>query len=74
MLPSQEKDIQRVRRLWFHCLLEQIERKRHIGNDVVVLVFKESDKPFPVSCLTSQFDHIVAVVDKVKDSYPTKYR
>eukprot|EP01126_Amoeba_proteus_P026359 TRINITY_DN2610_c0_g1_i1.p1 TRINITY_DN2610_c0_g1~~TRINITY_DN2610_c0_g1_i1.p1 ORF type:complete len:405 (-),score=81.25 TRINITY_DN2610_c0_g1_i1:339-1553(-) len=62
MLPWQEKDIQRI------------ERKRHIGNDVVAIVFKESDKPFPVNCLTSQFDHIVAVIDKVKDSHPTRYR
>jgi RAP1 GTPase activating protein 1 len=43
MLPAQIHDLQRV------------ERKRHIGNDVVTFVFKEGDDPFVPTILTSQF-------------------
>jgi hypothetical protein len=52
MLPFQAHDPQRV------------ERKRHIGNDVIVIVFKEqadeSDK-FVATCLTSHFNHCIFV-------------
>ena len=47
MLPFQEHDAQRV------------ERKRHIGNDVVVLVFKEQANEtdyFDPQILTSHFN------------------
>lgn len=43
LLPAQVHDLQRV------------ERKRHIGNDVVTFVFKEGDEPFNPPILTSQF-------------------
>lgn len=32
----------------------QLERKRHIGNDIVVLLFSESEKPFDLSTITSK--------------------
>lgn len=38
----------------YSCCM-QLERKRHIGNDVVTLVFKEGNTPFNPACLTSQF-------------------
>ena len=49
----------------FHCanLLpysefneQQLERKRFIGNDIVVIIFKESSTPFDVSVMTSEFN------------------
>eukprot|EP01119_Soliformovum_irregulare_P007511 TRINITY_DN1994_c3_g1_i3.p1 TRINITY_DN1994_c3_g1~~TRINITY_DN1994_c3_g1_i3.p1 ORF type:complete len:775 (-),score=157.70 TRINITY_DN1994_c3_g1_i3:37-2361(-) len=52
MLPFQLEDKQRV------------ERKRHIGNDVVVLVFLEGDQTFDPIVLTSQFNHVFIVVKK----------
>ena len=46
MLPDQEQDEQRV------------ERKRHLGNDVVLLIFKDGNSPFYPSCLHSHFNRI----------------
>eukprot|EP00029_Vermamoeba_vermiformis_P005396 TRINITY_DN1863_c0_g1_i1.p1 TRINITY_DN1863_c0_g1~~TRINITY_DN1863_c0_g1_i1.p1 ORF type:complete len:831 (+),score=166.30 TRINITY_DN1863_c0_g1_i1:168-2660(+) len=62
LLPSQEQDVQRV------------ERKRHIGNDVVVIIFKEGKQPFDPLILTNQFNHIFAIVEKIPGSSPTKYK
>ncbi|KAJ3185375.1 hypothetical protein HDU85_001425 [Gaertneriomyces sp. JEL0708] len=41
---------------------QQLERKRHIGNDIVVIVFQDSDKPFQLGSVTSHQNHVVAVV------------
>jgi F420-0:gamma-glutamyl ligase-like protein len=54
LLPSQAADEQRV------------ERKRHIGNDVVVIVFHEGEEPFDVTTFTSQFIRVVFVIKKIK--------
>lgn len=35
---------------------QQVERKRHIGNDVVLIVFKEGDEPFVPTKITSNFN------------------
>jgi RAP1 GTPase activating protein 1 len=34
--------------------VQQLERKRHIGNDIVVIIFQESDMPFDISTITSK--------------------
>eukprot|EP01105_Mastigella_eilhardi_P011255 TRINITY_DN2604_c0_g1_i3.p1 TRINITY_DN2604_c0_g1~~TRINITY_DN2604_c0_g1_i3.p1 ORF type:complete len:450 (+),score=105.40 TRINITY_DN2604_c0_g1_i3:968-2317(+) len=50
------------------CDRQKVERKRHIGNDVVVLVFKEQATPddvFSPSVLTSHFNHCFFVVSPV---------
>ncbi|RKO96157.1 hypothetical protein CXG81DRAFT_14481 [Caulochytrium protostelioides] len=41
---------------------QQLERKRHIGNDIVVIIFQEDATPFQLTTLTSHQNHIVAVV------------
>ncbi len=42
---------------------QQLERKRHLGNDVVIVVFRErGDVPFDVSQFHSQFNHVFVVV------------
>ncbi|XP_037917426.1 GTPase-activating Rap/Ran-GAP domain-like protein 3 [Hermetia illucens] len=54
---------------------QQVERKRHIGNDIVNIVFIESDPEncnpidFDPNCIKSQFTHIFAVVSKSNCSY-----
>jgi hypothetical protein len=37
-----------------------VERKRHLGNDVVIIVFRDSDvtEPFDPSAIKSQFNRI----------------
>jgi len=43
---------------------QQIERKRHIGNDVVVIIFKEGDSPFNPVSISSHFNHVFIVIKK----------
>ena len=47
--------------------LQQLERKRHLGNDVVVIIYKEGDQLFDPSCLHSEFNHIFIVVQKAEE-------
>jgi RAP1 GTPase activating protein 1 len=54
LLPFQEEDAQRL------------ERKRHIGNDIVCLVFLEGKTPFDPNCIASKFIHIYVVVRPLK--------
>jgi hypothetical protein len=44
LLPFQVDDLQRV------------ERKRHLGNDVVLVIFKEKNATFDPQCISSQFN------------------
>jgi Leucine-rich repeat (LRR) protein len=54
MLPYKEGDEQ------------QLERKRHIGNDVVVIVFQEGDARLKPDFIRSVFNHIIVIVRPVK--------
>uniref|UniRef100_A0A8B9WH17 GTPase-activating Rap/Ran-GAP domain-like protein 3 n=1 Tax=Bos mutus grunniens TaxID=30521 RepID=A0A8B9WH17_BOSMU len=56
---------------------QQVERKRHIGNDIVTIVFQEGEEPSPAfkpSMIRSHFTHIFALVryDQQKDNYRLK--
>eukprot|EP01116_Phalansterium_solitarium_P022014 TRINITY_DN7108_c0_g1_i1.p1 TRINITY_DN7108_c0_g1~~TRINITY_DN7108_c0_g1_i1.p1 ORF type:complete len:995 (-),score=257.85 TRINITY_DN7108_c0_g1_i1:255-3167(-) len=53
---------------------QQVERKRHIGNDVVVVVFTESRDPFDPLVLTSHFNHVFVVVRPHWSSLLGRYR
>ncbi|XP_055295173.1 GTPase-activating Rap/Ran-GAP domain-like protein 3 isoform X2 [Sitodiplosis mosellana] len=66
--------------IMFHCstLLpfsrdnrQQVERKRHIGNDIVNIIFIDGDDScdFSPNCIKSQFTHIFAVVMKQNGIY-----
>ncbi|KAJ3013796.1 hypothetical protein HKX48_005516 [Thoreauomyces humboldtii] len=50
---------------------QQLERKRHIGNDIVVVVFQDSDLPFQLGSVTSHQNHVVAVVKPDGEGYKT---
>ncbi|GAN01295.1 hypothetical protein MAM1_0006c00728 [Mucor ambiguus] len=41
---------------------QQIQRKRHIGNDIVCIVFVQGNQPFNPSAIKSQFLHVFIVV------------
>ncbi|PRP82173.1 RapGAP/RanGAP domain-containing protein [Planoprotostelium fungivorum] len=43
---------------------QQLERKRHTGNDVVVVVFKDDDEPFDPRIFKSHFNHVFCIVRK----------
>ncbi|XP_069465601.1 GTPase-activating Rap/Ran-GAP domain-like protein 3 isoform X2 [Ambystoma mexicanum] len=56
---------------------QQVERKRHIGNDIVTIVFQEGEESSPSfkpSMIRSHFTHIFALVryNKQNDSYRLK--
>ncbi|KAI3362168.1 hypothetical protein L3Q82_012492 [Scortum barcoo] len=56
---------------------QQVERKRHIGNDIVTIVFQEGDdtsSSFKPSMIRSHFTHIFALVryNSHNDSYRLK--
>ena len=41
---------------------QQLERKRHIGNDIVTIVFQETETQFNPECIVSQFLHVYLIV------------
>lgn len=43
---------------------QQLERKKHVGNDVVVLVYKEGNTQFDPTAIKSQFNHFFLIVQK----------
>ena len=48
---------------------QQLHRKRHIGNDIVVIVFQDEDAdPFDPSQWTSNFNHVFVVVQPVSSN------
>ncbi|XP_056360956.1 GTPase-activating Rap/Ran-GAP domain-like protein 3 isoform X2 [Oenanthe melanoleuca] len=56
---------------------QQVERKRHIGNDIVTIIFQEGEESSPAfkpSMIRSHFTHIFALVryNKQNDSYRLK--
>lgn len=51
---------------------QKLERKRHLGNDVAMIVYKEGNQKFDPTCIHSMFNHIFIVVQK--DDNSDKYR
>jgi hypothetical protein len=52
---------------------QQLERKRHIGNDIVAIIFQETDTIFNPECIASQFLHVYLVVTPL-DSDGTQFK
>ncbi len=54
---------------------QQLERKRHIGNDVIVLVFQDEDSaPIQPELIRSYFNHVFIVVRPVTIDGKKYYR
>jgi len=51
--------------------MQQVEKKRHLGNDIVVIIFNESSKPFSPQSVTSEFNHVYAVVRPLMEKSAT---
>jgi RAP1 GTPase activating protein 1 len=43
---------------------QQLQRKRHIGNDIVTIVFQEQNTPFSPDMIASHFLHAFIVINK----------
>lgn len=46
---------------------QQLQRKRHIGNDIVALVYQEGQTPFLPDVIKSHFLHCFMVVRRIED-------
>ena len=48
---------------------QQVERKRHIGNDVIVIIYQDGPtaQPFAATNITSKFNHVYIVVQAIPD-------
>jgi hypothetical protein len=47
---------------------QQLERKRHIGNDIVAIVYQEDNTPFAPDMIASNFLHAFIVVQKLANN------
>jgi hypothetical protein len=54
--------------LWILIFVSQIERKRFIGNDIVVLIFNDGNTHFDPSQMHSHFNHVFVVVQVDKET------
>ncbi|CAF1101802.1 unnamed protein product [Rotaria sp. Silwood1] len=52
---------------------QQLERKRHIGNDIVAIVFQETETIFDPECIASQFLHVYLVITPL-DNDGTRFK
>lgn len=50
---------------------QQLQRKRHIGNDIVALVYQEGETPFLPDVIKSHFLHCFMVVRRIVDNDET---
>ncbi|XP_055711579.1 rap1 GTPase-activating protein 1 isoform X3 [Phlebotomus papatasi] len=54
---------------------QQLQRKRHIGNDIVAIVFQESNTPFSPDMIASHFLHAFIVIQPLEPNTPnTRYK
>ncbi|XP_050665713.1 rap1 GTPase-activating protein 1-like isoform X2 [Leptidea sinapis] len=54
---------------------QQLQRKRHVGNDIVAIVFQEKATPFTPDMIASHFLHTFVVVTPVESSEgETRYK
>ena len=47
------------------CPCPQLQKKRHIGNDIVAIVFQEENTPFMPNVIASHFLHCYMVVQPI---------
>lgn len=47
---------------------QQLQRKRHIGNDIVTIIFQEENTPFVPDMIASHFLHAFIVVQPIYSS------
>jgi len=52
---------------------QQIDRKRHLGNDIVVVIFHTGKGVIEPSCFRSQFNHVFIIVRPVPGPDHTRY-
>lgn len=52
---------------------QQLEKKRHIGNDLVIIIFHQSNEPFDLASIASHQNHVIAFVQPEKDTFKVTF-
>eukprot|EP01117_Protostelium_nocturnum_P008782 TRINITY_DN3149_c0_g1_i1.p1 TRINITY_DN3149_c0_g1~~TRINITY_DN3149_c0_g1_i1.p1 ORF type:complete len:695 (+),score=266.68 TRINITY_DN3149_c0_g1_i1:342-2426(+) len=53
---------------------QQVEKKRHIGNDIIVVIFSEASTPFDPSIMRSEYNNVYIFVHPIHEKgKPTHY-
>ena len=69
------KGEKKCRLTFYLCLSLQLQRKRHIGNDIVAIVFQEENTPFIPDTIASNFLHCYIVVQVIEpNTENTRYK
>merc|ERR1711916_23997 len=50
---------------FFPTDFQQLQRKRHLGNDICMVVFMDGSTPYVPTCVYSQFNHFLVIVQPV---------
>lgn len=54
---------------------QQLQRKRHVGNDIVAIVFQDANTPFSPDMIASHFLHAFIVIQPLEPNTPnTRYK
>lgn len=53
---------------------QQLERKRHLGNDIVVIIFYDGYTSYAPNTITSEFNHVFIVIQPVRTATGLCYR
>jgi RAP1 GTPase activating protein 1 len=46
---------------------QQLERKRHIGNDIVVIIFMDGNTPYSPDTISSEFNHVFIIIQPIRN-------
>ena len=49
--------------------VQQVERKRHIGNDILVIIFQDGDTPIDLDTFDSKQNHVFVALQPKGDGY-----
>jgi RAP1 GTPase activating protein 1 len=52
---------------------QQLEKKRHIGNDLVTIIFQQGNDVFELATIASQQNHVIAIVQPHQDSFKVTF-
>jgi hypothetical protein len=53
---------------------QQVDKKRHLGNDIVAIVFQDSNTPFCPTLMKTKVTHSYVVVQPMEIEGPTQYK
>jgi RAP1 GTPase activating protein 1 len=48
---------------------QRVERKRHVGNDIALIIFQDSQEPFQLSTILSRQNHVIVVIRPHENGY-----